>query len=134
MSPPATSTSSSPGRGQDTGTKPALGTSRRLQRVRADPSSAPTMGGFSAVCPTLTPCPLPAQEDVAQLRGRLQRMKVPGQVSPVPSGTSSDLRGRLEQVKQLELRVRQRRAGSGATEGAQPAKDTQVAAPEGETR
>ncbi|NXR40596.1 CDT1 factor, partial [Zosterops hypoxanthus] len=96
--------------------------------------SAPAVGGFSFVCPTLTPpCPLPAQEDVAQLRGRLQRMKVPGQVSPVPSGTSSDLRGRLEQVKQLELRVRQRRAGSGATEGAQPAKDTQVAAPEGET-
>ncbi|TRZ14850.1 hypothetical protein HGM15179_012231 [Zosterops borbonicus] len=83
VSPPATSTSSSPGRGQDTGTKPALGTSRRLQR----------------------------------------RMKVPGQVSPVPSGTSSDLRGRLEQVKQLELRVRQRRAGSGATEGAQPDRD-----------
>ncbi|NXP68814.1 CDT1 factor, partial [Chloropsis cyanopogon] len=70
--------------------------------------------------------PLPAQEDVAVLQGRLQRMKVPGQVPPVPSGTGSDLRSRLERVRQLELRVRQRRAASGAGDTG--------AAPEGEIR
>ncbi|NXM15651.1 CDT1 factor, partial [Ploceus nigricollis] len=70
--------------------------------------------------------PLPAQEDVAELQGRLQRMKVPGQVPSVPSGTGSALRSRLERVRQLELRVRQRRAASGAG-------DTGPAAPEGQT-
>uniref|UniRef100_A0A8C3NY60 Chromatin licensing and DNA replication factor 1 n=1 Tax=Cyanoderma ruficeps TaxID=181631 RepID=A0A8C3NY60_9PASS len=107
VSPVATTTTGSPGRGQDTGTEPGPatpGTSRRLQR-----------------------------EDVAELRGRLQRMKVPGQVPSVPSGTSSDLRSRLERLRQLELRVRQRRAGSGATAGAQPAGDTAGTAPEGDT-
>ncbi|XP_050835022.1 DNA replication factor Cdt1 [Serinus canaria] len=87
VSPPA-STTGSPGRGLDTGTEPgpaAPGPARRLQR-----------------------------EDVAELQGRLQRMKVPSQVPPVPSGTSSDLRSRLERVRQLELRVRQRRAAGGA--------------------
>ncbi|NXR80663.1 CDT1 factor, partial [Pycnonotus jocosus] len=106
VSPPATTTGS-PSRGQDTGTEPGPatpGTSRRLQR-----------------------------EDVAELKGRLQKMKVPGSVPSVPSGISSDLRSRLERVRQLELRVRQRRAGSAATEGTQPAGDTGVAAPEGQT-
>ncbi|XP_068059311.1 DNA replication factor Cdt1 [Anomalospiza imberbis] len=99
VSPPA-STTGSPGRGQDAGTEPstaAPGPARRLQR-----------------------------EDVAELQGRLQRMKVLGQVPSVPSGTSSDLRSRLERVRQLELRARQRRAASGAG-------DTGVAAPEGQT-
>ncbi|NXB13595.1 CDT1 factor, partial [Rhagologus leucostigma] len=104
----------------------------RLQRVRAAPGSAPAPGAFGAACPALTPCPLPAQEDVAELRGRLQRMKVLGQVPSVPSGTSSDLRSRLERVRQLEQRVRQRRAGSGATAGARPAGDSGAAAPAGE--
>ncbi|XP_014729906.1 PREDICTED: DNA replication factor Cdt1 [Sturnus vulgaris] len=97
VSPPAT-TPGSPGRGQDTGTEAgpaAPGPARRLQR-----------------------------EDVAELQGRLQRMKVPGQVPSVPSGTSSDLRGRLEQVRQLEQRIRQRRAANG---------DTGTAAPEDES-
>ncbi|NWW69279.1 CDT1 factor, partial [Ifrita kowaldi] len=76
--------------------------------------------------------PLPAQEDVAELRDRLQRMKVLGQVPSVPSGTGSDLRSRLERVRQLERRVRQRRAGSGAPAGAGPAGDTEAAAPAGE--
>uniref|UniRef100_A0A8C5NKN7 Chromatin licensing and DNA replication factor 1 n=1 Tax=Junco hyemalis TaxID=40217 RepID=A0A8C5NKN7_JUNHY len=52
----------------------------------------------------------PGPEDVAELQGRLQRMKVmkvPGQVPSVPSGTSSDLRSRLEHVRQLEQRVRE---------------------------
>ncbi|XP_041256623.1 DNA replication factor Cdt1 [Onychostruthus taczanowskii] len=97
VSPPASS-SGSPGRGQDTGTEPgpaAPGPARRLQR-----------------------------EDVAELQGRLQRMKVLGQVPRVPSGTGSDLRSRLERVRQLEQRVRQRRADTG---------DTGVAAPGAET-
>ncbi|XP_031977842.1 DNA replication factor Cdt1 [Corvus moneduloides] len=72
------------------------------------------------------------REDVAELQDRLQRMKVLGQVPSVPSGTSSDLRSRLERVRQLELRVRQRRAGSGAPAGAGPAGDTGAAAPAGE--
>ncbi|NWR12793.1 CDT1 factor, partial [Paradoxornis webbianus] len=92
---------------------------------------APGAGGFGAACPALTPRPLPAQEDVAELRGRLQRMKVPGQVSPVPSGTGSELRSHLQHVRQLELSVRQRRAAGGAT--AQPAGDIGVTAPEGDT-
>ncbi|KAM4894221.1 DNA replication factor Cdt1 [Sylvia borin] len=107
VSPPATTTSGSPSRGQDTGTEPGTatpGTRRRLQR-----------------------------EDVAELRGRLQRMKVPGGVPCVPSGTSGELRSRLERVRQLELRVRHRRADSGDTAGAQPAGDTGVAAPEGQS-
>ncbi|XP_041882960.1 DNA replication factor Cdt1 [Corvus kubaryi] len=72
------------------------------------------------------------REDVAELQDRLQRMKVLGQVPSVPSGTSSDLWSRLERVRQLELRVRQRRAGSGAPAGAGPAVDTGAAAPAGE--
>ncbi|XP_064579181.1 DNA replication factor Cdt1 [Zonotrichia leucophrys gambelii] len=114
VSPPA-STSGSPDRGQDTGTEPgpaSPGPARRLQR-----------------------------EDVAELQGRLQRMKVmkvPGQVPSVPSGTSSDLRSRLERVRQLEQRVRQRRSATGAGDtkdtGAGDTKDTGAAAPEGETR
>ncbi|NXQ21229.1 CDT1 factor, partial [Peucedramus taeniatus] len=70
--------------------------------------------------------PLPAQEDVAELQGRLQRMKVLGQVPSVPSGTSRELRGRLERVRQLEQRLRERRAASGAG-------DSGEAAPGGET-
>ncbi|XP_027745928.1 DNA replication factor Cdt1 [Empidonax traillii] len=89
------------------------------------------------------PCPAPAplgsarrlqREDVAELRGRLQRMKELSQLPSVPSRTNTDLRGRLEQVRQLELRIRQRKAGSEATAGAQPSRDTGAAAPAAETR
>ncbi|NWT95281.1 CDT1 factor, partial [Urocynchramus pylzowi] len=66
------------------------------------------------------------QEDVAELQGRLQRMKVLGPVPSVPSGTGSDLRSRLQRVRQLELRVRARRAAGRAG-------DTGPAAPEGDT-
>ncbi|NXN87878.1 CDT1 factor, partial [Bombycilla garrulus] len=82
--------------------------------------------GVGAACPALTLCPLAAQEDVAELRGRLQRMKQLGQVPRVPSGTSSDLRGHLERVRELELRVRQRRAGTGDT--GTTARDTETTA------
>ncbi|KAJ7398926.1 DNA replication factor Cdt1 [Pitangus sulphuratus] len=96
----------SPGSQRDTETQPStapLGSARRLQ-----------------------------QEDVAKLRGRLQRMKELAQLPSVPSGTSTDLRGRLEQVRQLELRIRQRKAGSEATPGARPSRDTGAAAPAAE--
>nr|XP_031361759.1 DNA replication factor Cdt1 [Lonchura striata domestica] len=74
------------------------------------------------------PEPSPARrlqrEDVAELQGRLQRMRTLGRVPSVPSGTGGDLRSRLERVRQLELRARQRRAAAG---------DTGAAAPEGHT-
>ncbi|XP_064243124.1 DNA replication factor Cdt1 [Passer domesticus] len=98
VSPPGSTGS---GRGQDTGTEPgpaAPGPARRLQR-----------------------------EDVAELQGRLQRMKVLGQVPRVPSGTGTELRSRLERVRQLEQRARQRRADTG-DKG-----DTGEAAPGAET-
>ncbi|NXK73319.1 CDT1 factor, partial [Amazona guildingii] len=71
------------------------------------------------------------QEDVAELRSRLRGMKLLPRVT-VPAGTSADLRSRLERVRQLELRVRQRRAGSGGTSGAQLHSDTEETAPAAE--
>ncbi|NXY19211.1 CDT1 factor, partial [Atrichornis clamosus] len=73
-----------------------------------------------------------AQEDVAELQSRLQRMKVLAQLPSVPTGTSTDLRSRLERVRQLELRIQQRKAGSEATPGARPSGNTGMAAPAGE--
>ncbi|KAM9509302.1 DNA replication factor Cdt1 [Guaruba guarouba] len=96
------STVLSPGRRQDGGTQPNTvprGTAGRLQR-----------------------------EDVEGLRSRLRGMKLLPLVT-IPAGTSADLRSRLERVRQLELRVRERRAGSGGTSGAQPQRDTEEAAP-----
>ncbi|NWV62254.1 CDT1 factor, partial [Malurus elegans] len=89
--------------------------------------------GFGAACPPLILCRFTAQEDVAKLQDRLQRMKVLGHVPSIPSGTSTELRSRLERVRQLEQRVRQRRAESEATVGARPCRDTGAATPAGET-
>ncbi|KAM9625885.1 DNA replication factor Cdt1 [Morphnus guianensis] len=106
--PPARTTRS-PSRGQDGGTQPGTappGTTRRLQ-----------------------------QEDLAGLRCRLRRVKTLAQLAqlpPIPAGASADLRSRLERVRQLELRIREKKAGSGATPGAQPSGDTGVAAPAAE--
>ncbi|XP_074737324.1 DNA replication factor Cdt1 isoform X1 [Strix uralensis] len=90
--------------GQDGGTQPSTappGTTRRLQ-----------------------------QEDLAGLRCRLQKVKEQvAQLPPVPAGASTDLRSRLERVRQLELRIRERKAGSGATPGARPSGDAGAAAP-----
>ncbi|KAM7101789.1 LOW QUALITY PROTEIN: DNA replication factor Cdt1 [Ciconia maguari] len=102
--PPA-GTTRSPGQGQDgaqPGTAPP-GTTRRLQR-----------------------------EDLAGLRCRLQRVKVLAQLPPVPAGASPDLRSRLERVRQLELQIREKKAGSGATPGARSSGDTGTAAPAAE--
>ncbi|XP_063188777.1 DNA replication factor Cdt1 [Chroicocephalus ridibundus] len=107
--PPA-STTRSPGEGQDGGTQPSTGdnpgTTRRLQR-----------------------------EDLAGLRCRLQRVKALAQLAqlpPVPVAATADLRSRLEQARQLELRIREKKAGSRATPGAQPSGDTESTAPAAE--
>ncbi|GAB0195408.1 DNA replication factor Cdt1 [Grus japonensis] len=103
--PPA-STTCSPVRGQDGGTQPGTappGTTRHLQR-----------------------------EDLAGLRCRLRRVKALAelaQLPPVPTGTGTDLRSRLERVQQLELRIREKKAGSRAAPGAQPSENTGTAAP-----
>ncbi|NXA07500.1 CDT1 factor, partial [Sapayoa aenigma] len=92
---------------QDTGTQPSTappGTARRLQR-----------------------------EEVAQLRDRLQRMKVPGHVPSLPTGISTELRSRLERVRQLEVKIQQRKVGSEAALGARSSEDTRAAAPAAET-
>ncbi|XP_009888354.1 PREDICTED: DNA replication factor Cdt1 [Charadrius vociferus] len=95
--------------GQDGGTQPGTappGTTRRLQR-----------------------------EDLAGLRRRLQRVKALAQMtqlSSVPAGASTDLQSRLEQVRQLELQIREKKARSRATSGAQPTGDIGAAAPAAE--
>ncbi|KAM6324684.1 DNA replication factor Cdt1 [Podargus strigoides] len=103
--PPA-STTCSPGQGQDGGTRPGTaprGTVGRLQR-----------------------------EDLAGLRCRLRRVTALAQLPPVPAGASADLRSRLERVRQLELRIRERNAGSGSTPGARVSGDTAGTAPAAE--
>ncbi|KAM6057634.1 DNA replication factor Cdt1 isoform 2-T2 [Chlamydotis macqueenii] len=106
--PPA-ATTRTPNRGQDGGTQPSTappGTTRRLQR-----------------------------EDLAGLRCRLRRVKELAQLPqlpPVPAGASTDLRSRLERVRQLELRIREKKAGSRGTPATRPAGDAEVAAPAAE--
>ncbi|KGL97260.1 DNA replication factor Cdt1, partial [Charadrius vociferus] len=78
---------------------------------------------------------LPTQEDLAGLRRRLQRVKALAQMtqlSSVPAGASTDLQSRLEQVRQLELQIREKKARSRATSGAQPTGDIGAAAPAAE--
>ncbi|NXY76285.1 CDT1 factor, partial [Glareola pratincola] len=89
----------------------------------------------AALNPALTLCPLPTQEDLAGLRCRLQRVKALAQLAqlpPVPAAATTDLRSRLEQVRQLELRIREKKAGSRATPGARPSGDTKSTAPAAE--
>ncbi|XP_027541026.1 DNA replication factor Cdt1 [Neopelma chrysocephalum] len=95
------------------------------------PSSQQDMGTQPGTAPLGTAWRL-QREDVAKLRGRLQRMKELAQLPSVPSGTSTDLQGRLERVRQLELRIQQRKAKSEATPGARPSRDTGAAAPAAE--
>ncbi|XP_074957268.1 DNA replication factor Cdt1 [Phalacrocorax aristotelis] len=103
--PPA-STTRSPSQGQDGGAQPgtaAPGTARRLQL-----------------------------EDLPGLRCRLQRVQALAQLPSLPAEASTDLRSRLERVRQLELRIREKKAGSGATPAARPSGDTGAAAPAAE--
>ncbi|XP_009475762.1 PREDICTED: DNA replication factor Cdt1 [Nipponia nippon] len=103
--PPA-STARSPGQGQDGGTQPCTappGTARRLQR-----------------------------EDLAGLRCRLRRVKALAQLPSVPARVSTDLQSRLEHMRQLELRIREKKAGSGAAPATQPSGDAGAAAPAAE--
>ncbi|XP_035192966.1 DNA replication factor Cdt1 [Oxyura jamaicensis] len=55
-------------------------------------------------------------EDLAALRSRLQsmKMKTPSQLPPIPAGAGAELRGRLETLRGLELRLRDKAAASGA--------------------
>ncbi|XP_064016187.1 DNA replication factor Cdt1 isoform X2 [Pogoniulus pusillus] len=102
--PPA----STPSRGQDGGTQPgtaAPGTTRRLQR-----------------------------EELAGLQSRLQKVKALAQLAklaPVPAGVNTELQSRLERVRQLEQRIREKKAGGKATPE-QPSGDATVAAPAAE--
>ncbi|NXQ95825.1 CDT1 factor, partial [Sagittarius serpentarius] len=96
------------------------------------PAAVGSCRDFCVSCPALTVCPLPTQEDLAGLRCRLRRVKTLAQLPPVPAGASTDLRNRLERVRQLELRIREKKAGSGAALGARPSGDTGAAAPAAE--
>ncbi|XP_019325948.1 PREDICTED: DNA replication factor Cdt1 [Aptenodytes forsteri] len=92
------------------------------------PAESPRPGIHKDGTPTCT-------EDLAGLRCRLRRVKALAQLAqlpPVPAGASHNLRSRLEQARQLELRIREKKAGSGATLGAGPSGDTGVAAPAAE--
>ncbi|KFV70362.1 DNA replication factor Cdt1, partial [Dryobates pubescens] len=76
---------------------------------------------------------LPTQEDLAGLQSRLQRVKALAQLAqlaPVPAGVNAELRSRLERVRHLEQRIRERKAGSKALAAEQPSGDTEVAAAE----
>ncbi|XP_032051532.1 DNA replication factor Cdt1 [Aythya fuligula] len=57
-------------------------------------------------------------EDLAALRSRLQRMKMkmkaPSQLPPIPAGAGAELRGRLETLRGLELRLHDKAGASGA--------------------
>ncbi|KFO77874.1 DNA replication factor Cdt1, partial [Cuculus canorus] len=72
------------------------------------------------------------QEDMAALRCRLQKVKALAQLPPVPAAASTQLRSHLEKVRQLELRIRQKKEERRATPAAQPSGDTGLAAPAAE--
>ncbi|NXR09504.1 CDT1 factor, partial [Semnornis frantzii] len=90
----------------------------------------------NVLCSVLGPsdpvCVSPTQEDLAGLQSRLQRVKALAQLAklaPVPAGVNTELQSHLEQVRQLEQRMREKKAGGKATPGEQPSGDTTVAAP-----
>ncbi|KFQ93350.1 DNA replication factor Cdt1, partial [Nipponia nippon] len=72
------------------------------------------------------------QEDLAGLRCRLRRVKALAQLPSVPARVSTDLQSRLEHMRQLELRIREKKAGSGAAPATQPSGDAGAAAPAAE--
>ncbi|NXS58814.1 CDT1 factor, partial [Brachypteracias leptosomus] len=124
----------SPPVGARAGEPSGKSTRKKLEMHRkAEPGPLDAVGS-----PTLTMCPLPTQEDLAGLQSRLQKVKALAQLAqlpPVPAGTSAELRSRLERVRQLELRIREKKgrgatpgAAPGATPGAQPSGDTKVPA------
>ncbi|NXT25307.1 CDT1 factor, partial [Syrrhaptes paradoxus] len=83
----------------------------------APPFSTGIRGGSRGVTakpgPALTVCPLPTQEDLPALRCRVKALSQLS--SRVPIGASPELRKGLEQIRQLEQRIRQKKAGSGVT-------------------
>ncbi|NXX13298.1 CDT1 factor, partial [Podargus strigoides] len=104
------------------------------KRLELQRDAARGLPGAVGSCwgPVLTLCPFPTQEDLAGLRCRLRRVTALAQLPPVPAGASADLRSRLERVRQLELRIRERNAGSGSTPGARVSGDTGETAPAAE--
>ncbi|KFQ33004.1 DNA replication factor Cdt1, partial [Mesitornis unicolor] len=72
------------------------------------------------------------QEDLARLQGRLQRLNEMPQLPPIPAGLSPHLRSRLERIRQLELRIHERKVGSEATLGVQAERDTGATPPAAE--
>ncbi|KAF1589501.1 UNVERIFIED_CONTAM: DNA replication factor Cdt1, partial [Eudyptes pachyrhynchus] len=115
--------------------EPSGKSARKRLELHRDAEPGPPTAVGSCRGPVLTVCPLPTQEDLAGLRCRLQRVKALAQLAqlpPVPAGASPNLRSRLEQVRRLELRIREKKAGSRAALGARPSGDTGVAAPAAE--
>ncbi|KAM9182720.1 DNA replication factor Cdt1 [Mergus octosetaceus] len=74
------------------------------------PSREQDGGAVPRKAPRLEP------EDLAALRSRLQRMKMkaPSQLPPIPAGAGAELRGHLETLRGLELRLHNKAAASGA--------------------
>ncbi|XP_067158965.1 DNA replication factor Cdt1 isoform X2 [Apteryx mantelli] len=71
------------------------------------------------------------QENVAELKCRLQRMKALAQLVKLPSvspETSADLKSRLKRAQELELRIHEKRAENKAKLEAQPSKETSSSA------
>ncbi|KAM6118053.1 DNA replication factor Cdt1 [Pterocles gutturalis] len=84
---PPSRTTCSPGQGQDQGTQPGTAPLGTARRLQ--------------------------REDLSALRCRVKALS---QLSPrVPTGASPDLRNGLERIRQLEQRIRQKKAGSGVT-------------------
>ncbi|NXW21934.1 CDT1 factor, partial [Circaetus pectoralis] len=122
-----------PSVGARPGAPPGKSARKRLElHPPPEPGPPAAVGNCSPPGPALTVCPFPTQEDLAGLRCRLRRVKTLAQLPPIPTGASADLRSRLERVRQLELRIREKKARSGATPGVQPSGDTGVAAPAAE--
>nr|XP_047931046.1 DNA replication factor Cdt1 [Anser cygnoides] len=105
--------------GAGTGERGGKSARRRLELPADAGPSAAVPGSLAVRCPppstflTLSPHP---QEDLAALRSRLQRMKMktPSQLLPIPAGAGAELRSRLETLRGLELRLRDKAAASGA--------------------
>uniref|UniRef100_A0A8B9ZME3 Chromatin licensing and DNA replication factor 1 n=1 Tax=Anas zonorhyncha TaxID=75864 RepID=A0A8B9ZME3_9AVES len=115
------------GTGTGTGERGGKSARKRLELPAADspppveplpvgrtrsPSREQDGGAVPRKAPRLEP------EDLAALRSRLQRMKMkmkaPSQLPPIPAGAGAELRGRLETLRGLELRLRDKAAASGA--------------------
>uniref|UniRef100_A0A8D0F7P2 Chromatin licensing and DNA replication factor 1 n=1 Tax=Strix occidentalis caurina TaxID=311401 RepID=A0A8D0F7P2_STROC len=139
LSPPPPGSPRTPARGGSPAVRGVAGRKRSRREMETEPPAGPRSGepggktarkrleldrdaGPVTRPPTVGSCRgRGCAEDLAGLRCRLQKVKEQvaqvDQLPPVPAGASTDLRSRLERVRQLELRIRERKAGSGATPG-----------------